>query len=239
MSLLKAKLRNTLTRARISSGKLAPEALQNLHALDDLKPGVPASAYNYVVLDLETTGLDRKADTLLSVGAVRVVKGRIRLGDIFCEMINPDRSIPADSIKIHGITPDQVNDARSAIEVLQDLLPYVGQDILVAHHAGFDMNFLNRIMEKRFGFPMQNLVLDTASLCKQVVLPSDPYGINRHEGSCSLDSLMARFGLEAPERHTAFGDALATALIFQRMLAMLEHSGRNTLGELARMAALS
>ncbi len=239
MSLLKAKLRNAITRARVRQKDLPRAALANLLALEGLKPESPATDHNYVVLDLETTGLNRQVDTVLSVGAVRVVKGRIKVGDNFNEFINPGQAIPAESIKIHGITPDQVNSSRSADEVFADFLPYLGGDILVAHHAGFDLHFLNQTMNRLYGFSLQNLVLDTASLCRQVVLPSDPYGINRHEGSCSLDSLAARFGIESPERHTAFGDALATALIFQRILAQLEQKGQCSLGELARMAALS
>lgn len=239
MSLLKAKLRNTLVKARIRRKDLPSAAVENLRALEDLKPESAAKEQSFVVVDLETTGLDRQTDTLLSIGAMRIVKGRIRLGDNFSELINPGRAIPAESIKIHGITPDQVNNARSAPEVVADFLAYLNRDILVAHHAGFDLHFLNQTMLSLYGFPLQNLVLDTASLCKQVVLPSDPYGINRHQGSCSLDSLAARFGIESSERHTAFGDALATALIFQRMLAQLEQMGRSSLGDLARMAALS
>ncbi|KIX13256.1 3'-5' exonuclease [Dethiosulfatarculus sandiegensis] len=222
MSLLKARLKNRLTRARVGSRELPARARKNLHVLKKYKPELPYTDFNYVVVDLETTGLDTQKDRVVSVGAVRLVKGRVRLADRFNELVNPGRDIPVESIKIHGIKPDQVARARPASLVFEDFLDFLGADILVAHYAAFDLHFINLTMKRLYGFALQNPVLDTARMCEQVILPHDPYGINRNRRQCTLDALCNRFNLNLADRHTAFGDCLATALIFQRMAIFMD-----------------
>lgn len=238
MKLAKAKLKNRLLRLRLRGRRLPPLARHNLQALDHLDPQRPAREYSFVVVDLETTGLDLQKDRVVSVGALRLAQGRVRLGEMFSELVNPGRSIPAESIKIHGIKPDQVAGARKASQVFEDFLAFLGNDILVAHYAGFDLHFINFTMKRLYGFPLQNLVLDTVRMCRNLLLPSDPYGVAEHTRRCNLDALCERFAIQVPERHTSLGDALATALVFQRLLAHLEKKGSGTLGELLRAAAL-
>lgn len=238
MSLVKARLRNLAVKARHGRRGLPPAAAANLTALDGLDPAAPAEAQAYVVADLETTGLDPMSDRVVAVGAVRLVEGRVRLGQHFAELVNPGRAIPAAAIKVHGITPDMIAAARPAAEVFKDFLAFLGRDILVAHYAAFDLTFMNRTMQSLYGFPLQNLVLDTVRMCRALVLPSDPYGIARHRQRCSLEALARRFGLPQQGRHTALGDALLTAMILQRMLGRLAQVGPGTLREVLRVAAL-
>ncbi len=239
MSLARRKLANLLLRARLKGREMPPLAAANLRALEELDPSRPAASYNYVVIDLETTGLDPLRDRVVSAGAVRVSEGRVRLGDRFSELINPGRDVPVESIKVHGITPDMLREARSALQAFDDFLAWLGKDILVAHYAGFDMHFINRTMRRAYGFPLQNLVLDTVRMCQGLVLPSDPYGVRGGKKACSLEALSRRFGMSLPERHTALGDALATAMIFQRLTDRLEQAGGGTLRDLARVAELA
>lgn len=237
MSLTKAKLKNKLWRTRLRTKNLPALARANLAALDHLDPKAPAGGQSFAVLDLETTGMDTRTDKVVSVGAVRLRGGRIILGDSFSELINPGREIPAESIKFHGITPSQVLGARRASDVFVDFLEWLGPDILVAHYAPFDLYFINFTMDRLYGFPLQNIVLDTVRLCRAAVLPSDPYGVNQNDRSCTLDTLCTRFGIGAADRHTSMGDALATAMIFQRMLTRLKRRGLTTLRDLVRAGA--
>ena len=238
MSLAKAKLLNKALRLKLRNRDLPDLARVNLTALDHLDPSRPARDYSFVVMDLETTGLSIETDRVISVAAVRMQKGQILLGDNFTELINPGRDIPAESIKIHGIKPDQVAGARHASAVFQDFLAWLGRDIVVAHYAEFDLHFTNFTMQRLYQFKLQNLVIDLVRMCQGVVLPSDPYGINRNRHRCGLDDLAERFGLSGAERHTAAGDALVSALIFQRMLAQMEQKGRARLKDLIRVAML-
>jgi len=236
--LVKARLKNKLLRARLGSRELPPAATANLEALDHLDPSRPAREFRYTFLDLETTGLNPDEDRVVSVGAVRMVGGRVRLGEVFSELVNPGRGIPVESIRIHGITPAQVAGARPAWEVFEDFLTWLGSDILVAHYARFELHFINYTMHRLYGFPLQNLVLDTVIMTERVVLPSDPYGIGRHKSERTLDSLARRFAISRAARHTALGDALLTAQLFQRMLALMRKKGPPTLAQLMRAARL-
>jgi DNA polymerase III subunit epsilon len=237
MGLIRAKLKNRLLRARLGGRPLPPLAAANLQALEALDPAAPALGYAYVVMDLETTGMDPQKDRVVSVGAVRLKQGRVRLGDRFGELINPGRDIPAEAIKVHGIKPDMLTHARPAGPVFQDFLAYLGNDILVAHYAPFDLHMVNKTMRSLFGFPLQNLALDTVLLCQGVILPSDPYGIQAAGKRCSLDALARRFGLPQEGRHTALGDALLTAMILQRLLGQLEQKGAGSLRQVLNLAA--
>jgi DNA polymerase-3 subunit epsilon len=230
------RLRNRWLRARLKAKALHPLARTNLGALDHLNLSLTARSYRYVVVDLETTGLSLSHDRVVSVGAFRVVEGRVRLGDLFNELVNPGRNIPPSSIKIHGIVPDMVAEARPAWEVFDAFLAFLGVDILVAHHASFDLNFLNKVMRRSYGFPIQNLVLDTVPLCREIAFPPHryPYGINLNQRRYGLDQVAKHFGIKIYQRHTSIGDALATAMVFQRILARLENGSSGILRDLVR-----
>ncbi len=238
MNILGARLYNRWLRIRLSRRELPPLARANLRVLDNLRPGAPALEQRYVVVDLETTGMDPHKDRVVSVGAFRVVGGRVRLGEVFSELVNPGRDIPPESIKVHAIVPGMTRDARPAWEVFDDFLEFLGDDILVAHHARFDLFFINWVMRQRYGFRLQNLVVDTVLMCRNALLEPDPYGVRRGAKRCSLDALVERYGIELPERHTALGDALATALILQRLLPELARAGWSTLKELVDVAGV-
>lgn len=240
---IRSKASNLFLRYALRNRSLEQEGRNNLTALNHLQPFKPASSYSYVVVDIETTGLNLEKDRAISIGAFRIKNGRIILGDVFNRLIRPEIDIPVESIKIHGIVPDMLQKASTAGEVIKDFLSYIGTDILVAHHAAFDLNFLNRMMRHRYGFPLQNLVLDTLSLCNRT-LPSQPYvvqnltnklsrrqllpesGIQSHH---SLGNLAALFGIKLWQRHTAVGDAITTAMIFQRILSKMEKAGKKKL----------
>jgi DNA polymerase-3 subunit epsilon len=231
-----ARLRNRWIRLRLGNRRLDPAAWRNLKALDHLDPSRPANSYRYVVVDVETTGVDLRRDRMLSIAAVRIFEGKILLGQIFNKMVNPGQEIPRSSIKVHGIFPGRVAEAGTDEEVLSEFLDFLGDDILVAHCAGFDMNFLNKMMKRKCGFGLQNLVLDTEKLYHEIiVLPRQvPSRSARFQCSYSLDSIADHFGIEIQDRHTAMGDALATAMIFQRMLARL-NKGLDPVHRLVKM----
>ncbi len=238
MGLTAKRLGNLLARWQARGKDLPSFVRRNLKALEHIDPRKPAEEYSYVIVDLETTGLDLEKDRVVSVGAVRMREGRVVLGEVFHELVNPGRSISPEAIKVHGITPDMIARARRPSVVLEDFLGFLGTDILVAHYAAFDMHFVNRLMRARYGFPLQNLVLDTVLMCQGILLPSDPYGVRQGRAACRLEALAARFEIDLPERHSALGDALITALVFQRILAKLRRLGRANLGELIRVAML-
>lgn len=180
------------------------------------------STLPFVVFDTETTGLRPDAgDEIVQIAAVRVVNGRVVPGDRFECLVNPERLIPAASIKIHGITPDMVDDADDISVVGKQFHRYVGDAILVAHNAPFDLAFLQKNRE-RIGHRFGNPVLDT------ILLSAVLFG---RDAEHSLDALVARLGIEIPDadRHTALGDSIATAKALVKMLPPLADKGIVTL----------
>lgn len=237
-----ALLRNRWLRYRFRDTVLPPAAQINLTALSHIRLSDQARRHRYVVVDLETTGFDSNHDKVVSIGAFRIVEGRIRLGDAFNELVNPNRAIPSSSIKIHSIVPDRVAGARSVEDVFDDFLKYLGRDILVAHHAGFDLPFLNRIMREKYGFALQNLILDTVPMCREILFKPGiryPFGVDLDSIQCGLDKVAKVLGIDIFQRHSALGDSLATAMIFQRVLSRLGKDGSGPLRRLVTVALIS
>ena len=231
--LLFARWRNRLVRMKSRGRQLPPLARTNLEALDHLGARQRARSLRYVIFDLETTGLSLNQDRVVSVAAYRVVDGRIALGDVFSSLVSPGRDIPSSAVKVHGIMPSMVDDAPSFAEVFEKFLGYLGTDILVGYRVGFDLHFLNIYMQQAHGFPVQNLVLDAQSMCRRVCFPPHLRSYaGRLKGNQDLDTVANHFGIEIPERHTALGDALATAMIFQRILIEIEKNGPGRLKNL-------
>ena len=175
-------------------------------------------ALNFVVFDTETTGLlPQQGDEIVQIAAIRIVNGRIIENEIFDTLVHPGRAIPPASTEVHGITDAMVAGAPDVPEALRRFHRFAEGCVLVAHNAPFDMQFLRR-REDALGLRFDHAVLDT------VLLSAVVFG--QHEVH-SLDALAHRLGVTIPEeaRHTAIGDALATAEAFVRLLRALQ--GRN------------
>ena len=181
----------------------------------------------YTVFDTETTGLDPSAgDEIIQIGATRIVNGKLLKSECFEQLVDPQRSIPAASIPIHGITPDRIKGQPTIAQVLPTFHAFAYDTVLVAHNAAFDMRFL-QLKEGASGVRFEQPVLDTL-LLSAVVHPN--------QESHSLEAISQRLGVEVQGRHTAMGDAFVTAEVFLKLLALLRGMGITTLGE-ARSAA--
>jgi len=200
----------------------------------DLKKTVSES--DFVVFDTETTGLHaKKGDRIISISALRLKQGRIDLSDTFHEIVNPNRNIPSKSAVVHGILPRMVDGKPSLDEILPGFIEYIGSSILVGHHVWLDMTFLNREMVRLFDFPIQNLVLDTVMLDRAFQSRvSSPQSLENTDSS--LSALAERHHVQINGLHSSFGDALATAQIFQQMLKQAQGEGLLSLKDLLRRA---
>ena len=176
----------------------------------------------YTVFDMETTGLNpAEGDEIISIGAFRMLNCRLLREECFEQLVDPQRSIPWTSVKIHGIHPEMLIGQPIIDQVLPRFHQFAEDTILVAHNAAFDMRFL-QLKESRTGIQFVNPVLDTL-LLSAVVHPS-------HENH-DLEAISQRLGVRILGRHTALGDASATGQIFLKMLPLLAEKGIYTLKE--------
>ena len=182
----------------------------------------------YVVFDTETTGIrPSEGDELIAIAAVRIVNGRILTGETFERLINPGRSIPASSVRIHGITEEMARDKPPTRIVLPQFKNFVGDAVLVAWNAAFDMRFLE-LKQDEAGVRFDNPVLD--ALLLSIYLSDGP-------ANHSLMATAERLGVVVTGRHTALGDAMATAAIWVKLLDLLDARGIRTLGQAFRISS--
>jgi DNA polymerase-3 subunit epsilon len=192
--------------------------VQQVPELED----TPLTDLTYTVFDLETTGLNpAEGDEIVSIGAFRLVNCRLLREECFEQLVDPRRSIPWTSVKIHGIHPEMLIGKPFIEQVLPQFHQFAEDTILVAHNAAFDMRFL-QLKEARTGVKFVSPVLDTL-LLSAVVHPS-------HENH-DLEAISQRLGVRILGRHTALGDASATGEIFLKMLPLLARKGIYTLKE--------
>ncbi|WP_200975477.1 PolC-type DNA polymerase III [Echinicola sp. 20G] len=192
---------------------------------------LPISELTFVVLDTETTGLDIKKDHILAFGAIKIIGNRIKV-DTAREHFLKSSKKSASSIKIHEII--QPTNALPLREFVRSLLPYLGNDILVAHHAGFDLAMLEKATLP-FGLrKILNPVVDTGDLAIRLEhgIRYDPSRINLKD--YSLDALCERYKIPIYDRHNAAGDAFLTAQLLLKLLKEAEKKGITTFGDLMR-----
>jgi DNA polymerase-3 subunit epsilon len=198
--------------------RAAPSAELDERALGEL---------NYTVFDTETTGLEPAAgDEIISIGAVRIVNGRLLRHETFEQLVDPRRPVPRKSVEIHGIEEHMLRGKPGIETVLPAFHRFCEDTVLVGHNVAFDMKFL-QLKEAQSGVRFDQPVLDTL-LLSAVLHPN----LNAHR----LEAIAERLGVAITLRHDAVGDALATGEVFLKMVPLLAERGIVTLRQ-AREAA--
>lgn len=166
-----------------------------------------------IVLDTETTGLDHAGGhRLIEVGCIELLNG-IPTGREFHAFINPERDVPAEAERVHGLSTAFLSDKPLFAAICDDLLAFIGYDKLVIHNASFDVGFLNAEL-LRAGRPaiLMDRVLDTLQIARR----KHPGGPN------SLDALCKRYGIDNSKRlkHGALVDSLLLGEVYLELLGM-------------------
>lgn len=176
---------------------------------------------DYTVIDTETTGFDLVYNSIIEVAAVRVREGKVQ--DKFSSLIKPSKCyylskdgeesesyyyVDEHITKLTGITNEMLEGAPEAAEVLPEFVKFIGDDILVAHNANFDINFLYETMSKVIGQPLKNDFVDTMRLSRKLFPTSE------HHRSCDLAK---NCGVPYENAHRALNDSMIACACFEKM----------------------
>ncbi|WP_095156201.1 PolC-type DNA polymerase III [Pseudomonas sp. Irchel 3E13] len=164
----------------------------------------PLGKQRWVVLDLETSGLNVNRDQVLSIGAVVIEDGAIDFSQQFERTLHRHDHKLAPSVLIHGLAPSAIAAGCDPAEALLDLMDFIGDSPLLAFHAGFDQRMLSRALKDSLGYKLAHPFMDVAELAPLL----NPDVVMRDAG---LDDWVAHFKLLVEERHNASADAQVTA----------------------------
>jgi DNA polymerase-3 subunit epsilon len=175
----------------------------------------------WVVMDLETTGLNLNKDQVLSIGAVVIEDGAIDFSQQFERTLQCDKQSLGPSVLIHGLAPSAIAAGSHPVEALLAFMEFVGDSPMLAFHAPFDAHMLGRALKDHLGYRLQHPFLDVADLAPMLC----PQASSHKAG---LDDWIGWFKLQVMDRHNASADALATAelalILFSRARQQQIHS---------------
>lgn len=189
--------------------KIFPEqaTVVKIKGMFDLEEFLPKdlTSKDYVVFDLETTGLDNATDEITEIGAVKIKNGQI--SEHWTTLIKPSKPVSAENTKITGITNEMLKDAPNVKEVFPDFMKFIDGTVLVAHNANFDLSFVRKEANAE-DYEVLNKVMDTMVMSRTYVK-----GLANNK----LNTVADHFGVVF-NHHRALSDAYATAEIFIEMM---------------------
>jgi DNA polymerase-3 subunit epsilon len=187
------------------------DRLVNFNANDVLHKSVAES--RFVVIDTETTGFKAYAgDEICSIALIEL-QGTSPTGNRYKSLVNPGRPIPPESSSIHGISDADIEEAPVIEEILIDIAGFIDESVVIGHHIGFDLRFLNRILQKELLCRLKHPWLDTMLLY---------HAASGRVGHYSLDEVATSMKIGLENRHTAMGDARITASLFKALVERLD-----------------
>jgi DNA polymerase III subunit epsilon len=198
--------------------KLDAPAAARLDAWRDMKDATLADTFEfgrYVVVDVESTGLDLNKDRLIAIGAVVVEGGKIVLKESLELVLRQDKVSTKDNILIHGIGGEAQSEGVEPVTGLLDFLEFLGKAPLVAFHVTFDQTMIRRAMKEYLGMDFKHPWLDLAYVMPGLL----PEYARRYR---ALDDWSGHFNINNYARHSALADALATAQLLLCALPLAE-----------------
>lgn len=184
-------------------------------------------ATRWVVLDVESSGLDPARDALISVGAVALHGDRVVPGDSMELVVRQQEASSRENILVHGVgRAEQLGGVEPAAAV-RAFLDYVGRAPLLAFHAPFDRGFLARAVKAYVNTPFDNPWLDLAELAP---------ALEPRLRARSLDEWLAHYDIPVSARHSAAADAFATALLAARLVPLARAQGAHGFTQLQALA---
>lgn len=186
-----------------------------------------AGSDRWVVLDVETSGLDPSRDALISMGAVGMRAGRVAPGDSLELVVRQNQASSRENILVHGVGRAQQLGGVEPTRAVAGFLDYIGRAPLIAFHAPFDRGFLARAVKAYVNTPFDNPWLDLAELAPALA---------PKVRAKALDEWLAHFSIPVSARHSAAADAFATALLAARLLPLARAQGAQSFSQMQALA---
>jgi len=184
----------------------------------------------WVVVDVETSGMDVASDAVISIGAVAIVDGRVIPADSLEIIVKQATASSRENILVHGVGAQAQLNGTDPPHAVRAFLDYVGRAPMLAFHAPFDRSFLARVIKHYINQPFDNPWLDLAELAP-ALSPKVPFR--------SLDEWLGHYGIPVAVRHSAAADAFATALLMTRLLPEARRQGAPSFVDMQKLARAS
>jgi DNA polymerase-3 subunit epsilon len=210
-----------------------PALIKNHVFFTDFDQSQPIEKYDFVVIDTELTGMHKRRDEVVSIGAIKIKNLQIQAGETFYSLVRPPhhKRDATDSTFIHRIRPQELDDAPDIKTILPELMEFCGSALFVGHHIGLDTSFLNKAAKKHYNCAIHSPCLDTIRLAQ---IFSESSWRRRHDDarchmSYNLTDLSQRLNLPLFAAHNALQDSLQTAYLFIYLVKQLQSTGLVTL----------
>lgn len=181
----------------------------------------------WVALDCETTGLNPRSDEIIAIGAVRIVGNRVLTSERLDLLVRPEHGVSAESIRVHRLREQDVQDGVPAEEAMSRLLHFIGARPLVGYYLEFDVAMINRTLKRTLGLTLPQEKIEVSRLYYDHVFQQLPP--HKQQENTEIDlrfaTIMDALGLPTREAHDALNDAMMAALAFIKLRVLRGEAG--------------
>ncbi len=181
----------------------------------------------WVALDCETTGLNPRSDEIIAIGAVRIVGNRVLTSERLELLVRPEHGVSAESIRVHRLREQDVQDGVPAEEAMRRLLHFIGARPLVGYYLEFDVAMINRTLKRTLGLTLPQEKIEVSRLYYDHVFQQLPP--HKQQENTDIDlrfaTIMDALGLPTREAHDALNDAVMAALAFIKLRVLRGEAG--------------
>ena len=196
----------------------------------------PLTDLRYAIIDTELTSLDSRKNRLLSIGAIAMDGMKLRVGDPFYRVVNPGVTVPVESVKVHKLRPDDVEQGIAPAVAMSELREFITGRVLVGHFFHIDLKALRKELGDQ-QHELTNPAICTARVHRWIQQngPCREDFVQEQE-RVDLEALAKAYDLEFRDAHNALEDAFVTARLWQKQMAKLESMGVKNLAGLLKIA---
>lgn len=215
-------------RRQLALDKAVPGVMRDYLSAPFVDKRVRLDQAPIIALDMETTGLNAKSDRILSIGAVEINQQRIPLGTAWYRVIKLQQQLPGESVVVHQITDDQMQQGESLDKVLPDLLQRLQGKVMLVHYKRVEHTFLQAACMRLYGAPFLIPTIDTLALAQRIL---ERRNHTLQSNALRLFNLRDYYHLPRYKAHNALTDALATAELFLALAEEIAPNGNAKIGD--------